>query len=68
MGERKQTSMNSDNSEMGISRSDNCFGFVLDRFVNFRYIMGVRQSLKMAEFMEIRTGSISVDDILYRNM
>ena len=68
MGKEKQTSMNSDNSETGISRSDDCFGFVLDRLVNFRYIMGVRQSLKTVEFEEIRTGSISTDDILCWSM
>jgi len=56
--------MKSDNSETVISGSDDCFGFVLDRFVNFRYIMGVRQSLKIVEFVEIRTGSISGDDIV----
>lgn len=58
-----QTSMNSESSDMGISPSSDWV--LLRMVVNLRYIIGDRQSLKMAELVEISPAvcaSFSVED------
>lgn len=55
--------MNSESSDMGISPSSDWV--LLRMVVNLRYIIGDRQSLKMAELMEISpavSASFSVED------